>query len=430
MNKLIITTLLMICATSVLNAQDPTPKYNPITVDVSRKLSKDLLGNNSNGFLTPLVTTSNATSNSRFFRSAYVPKKVDKIYFRFGIHGMTGTVREDQKTFTPTSPVGSKNTELNNAASAFLNLSQTKDTSGLIYGIIRYLFASGLEDPTSGITFPSSSPTVFGNGTGSLTLNNEYFIKQLDPETGDPNLKLPYSLLSAEQKALVVKTINSLPSSFPLPTGGNISQVYAAVPQLEIGSLYGTELLIRFIPSIQLDKNIGDFSFFGVGLKHSLSQYIEDSPLDIAIQGVYQTTNITQIVGVTKAELTADANIYNVNLEFSKKFKNIADWFGDLDVYGGYSFEQFNIESSYKYTLPVTLQKELGLMTDVNGEIAADPANGYPGDTQPQVAKGTLDDTNNKLIFGIAKPIGPVTIALDYSISRFNLLTMGIDVTF
>lgn len=50
MNKLIITTLLMICATSVLNAQDPTPKYNPITVDVSRKLSKDLLGNNSNGF--------------------------------------------------------------------------------------------------------------------------------------------------------------------------------------------------------------------------------------------------------------------------------------------------------------------------------------------------------------------------------------------
>ena len=406
----------------------PHQSTNPITVEVSRKLSKDLLGNNSNGFLTPLVTTSNATSNSRFFRSAYIPKKVDKIYFRFGIHGMTGTVRDDQKTFTPVSPVGSKAEEQATTAQTLFQFSTTKDTAGVVYSLIRYLLASGFEDPTSGVTFPTSSPTVFGNGTGSLTLNKEYFKNQIS--SGDPILALAFKQLSAEQQQTILNAINTLPSSFPLPTGGNISQVYAAVPQLEVGSLFGTELLLRFIPSIQLDKNVGDFSFFGVGLKHSISQYIEDSPLDIAIQGVYQTTKITQIVGVTKAELTADANIYNVNLEFSKKIKNISDWFGDLDIYGGYSFEQFNIESSYKYTLPVTLQKELGLMTDVNGEIAADPANGYPGDTQPQVAKGTIDDTNNKLILGIAKPIGPVTIALDYSISRFNLLTMGIDVTF
>lgn len=403
-------------------AQDPTPKYNPTTVAIARSLSRDLLGNNSTGFLTPLVTTSNATSNSRFFRSAHVPKKVDKPYFRFGIHAMTGAVRDDQKSFKPMSPVGSKEAEFNRVLSA-------RDTTDLIYGIIRYLFAKGLEDPKSGITFPSSSPTIFGKGEGSLTLNSEYFESQIKAG-GDPLLTIAFNSLSNEQKDIVLNSINGLPPAFPLPTGGDISQVFAGVPQFEIGSFYGTELLLRFIPPVKFDKNIGDFSFYGIGLKHSLSQYFDEAPLDVAVQVVYQKTNLTQIVGVTKAELKADANIYDANLQFSKKFKDITPWFGDLEFFGGYSFEQFNIVSTYTYTLPVTLQKDLFLMVEKNGEIVADPENGYPGDTEPQVAKGTIEDTNHKLILGVAKPIGPVTIAFDYSISRFNLFSLGLDFTF
>ncbi|HRE57963.1 MAG TPA: hypothetical protein PLW09_09085 [Candidatus Kapabacteria bacterium] len=411
-------------------AQDPTPKYNPTTVSIARSLSKDLLGNNSTGFLTPLVTTSNATSNSRFFRSAHVPKKVDKPYFRFGIHGMTGAVRDDQKSFTPTSPVGSSSDELNKTFSSFIELPVTRDTSKLIYGIIRYIFAKGLEDPNSGITFPTSSPTIFGKGEGYLTLDKDYFAKEVDGLLDALRIINPNAQLSEEQRISLNNAINGLPSAFPLPTGGDISQVYAGVPQLEIGSFYGTELLLRFIPPVQFDKNIGDFSFYGIGLKHSLSQYFDETPLDVAVQVVYQKTNLTQIVGVTEAELSADANIYNANLQFSKKFKDITPWFGDLEFFGGYSFEQFNIVSTYTYTLPVTLQKDLGLRREINGKIVPDPENGYPGDTEPQVAKGTIEDTNHKLILGVAKPIGPLTIALDYSISRFNLFSLGLDFTF
>lgn len=407
-------------------AQDPTPKYNPTTVSIARSLSRDLLGNNSTGFLTPLVTTSNATSNSRFFRSAHVPKKVDKPYFRFGIHAMTGAVRDDQKSFKPISPVGNSSDELNKTFSSLIELPVTRDTSKLIYGIIRYIFAKGLEDPTSGITFPSSSPTIFGKGEGNLTLDKNYFRKELD---GLLRI-IPNAQLSEEQRISLNNAINGLPPAFPLPTGGDISQVFAGVPQFEIGSFYGTELLLRFIPPVKFDKNIGDFSFYGIGLKHSLSQYFYEAPLDVAVQVVYQQTSLAQIVGFTKAELKADANIYDANLQFSKKFKDITPWFGDLEFFGGYSFEQFNIVSTYTYTLPVTLQKDLGLRVEKNGEIVADPENGYPGDTEPQVAKGTIEDTNHKLILGVAKPIGPVTIAFDYSISRFNLFSLGLDFTF
>ena len=427
-NFLVAIVTLYIGTVLTVSAQNPTLKYNPTTVSIARSLSKDLLGNNSTGFLTPLVTTSNATSNSRFFRSAHVPKKVDKPYFRFGIHGMSGAVRDDQKTFTPTSPVGTKSDEFNSTLQAFSNIGTSRDTSALIYGIIRYLFASGLEDPNSGITFPTSSPTIFGKGEGSLTLNSLYFEQQITG--GDPLLTLAYNNLSPEQKDVILNAIKGLPSAFPLPTGGDISQVYAGVPQFEIGSIYGTELLLRFIPPVKFDKNIGDFSFYGIGLKHSLSQYFDEAPIDVAVQVVYQRTSLSQIVGVTKAELKADANIYDANLQFSKKFKDITPWFGDLEFFGGYSFEQFNIVSTYTYTLPVTLQKDLGLRVEKNGEIVADPENGYPGDTEPQVAKGTIEDTNHKLILGVAKPIGPVTIAFDYSISRFNLFSLGLDFTF
>ena len=56
----------------------------------------------------PLVTTINATSNSRFFTQAYVPKSVDKPYFRFGIHSMIGFVRDDQRLYTPSLPTESR----------------------------------------------------------------------------------------------------------------------------------------------------------------------------------------------------------------------------------------------------------------------------------------------------------------------------------
>ncbi|MBI3258082.1 MAG: hypothetical protein HYZ54_01150, partial [Ignavibacteriae bacterium] len=55
---------------------------------------------------------------------------------------------------------------------------------------------------------------------------------------------------------------------------------------------------------------------------------------------------------------------------------------------------------------------------------------GYPGDTKPQTVEYALSDKNVKFIIGVAKPIGPVTIFLDYNISKFNIFTAGADVTF
>ena len=79
----------------------------------------------------------------------------------------------------------------------------------------------------------------------------------------------------------ILTTISQFPTNFTLPQGGNINTMIAGVPQIEIGSLWGTELLIRFIPPVNLGENIGDFAFWGLGLKHSITQYFENPPLEI-----------------------------------------------------------------------------------------------------------------------------------------------------
>ncbi|MBK9248379.1 MAG: hypothetical protein IPM69_09775 [Ignavibacteria bacterium] len=289
---LLLPLILLICGVSILTAQVVAPHANPLSVEMARRVSKELLGPNSGPFMQPLVTTSNATANSRFFRTAFVPKKVDKPYFRIGLHSMFGFVRDDQKTYTPLAPgmtIGQVIADTNAVVFDLLNgTARIKDTAGMVVNILKYLFYKGLNEDsaTSGMSFPYKSATIFGNSTAGLKLNNQYFIDQLQT---DPYLSAIYksNALSKSVKDSLEKAIMGFPPFFALPTGGNISTVFSAIPQFEIGSLYGTELLLRFIPPMKIDKNIGKFAFWGIGLKHSISQYFDNHIFDAAVQVVY-----------------------------------------------------------------------------------------------------------------------------------------------
>lgn len=427
--------LMLVVSVSVVYAQD-APYANPLTVEISRRITKELLGPNSTPFMKPLVVVSNATSNSRFFRQAFVPKKVDKPYFKVGLHGMVGGVRDDQKTYTPVAPRATLEEVLTDADVWTIdfpnNIVTIHDTAGLITNILKYLFDKGLgvDSATSGITFPKTAATVFGFRDGRLTLSKDYFLQQI--KGGDTLLSFAFSRLNPAIQDTVLKAIEKLPGSLALPTGGNVSTVFAGIPQFEIGSLWGTELLLRFIPPIKLDKNIGDFAFWGIGLKHSLSQYFTpDEPdkkpwCDLAVQAVYQGTRLSNKIGVTQATLTANATIWDVNVQASKSIASI------VDIFTGLSYEHITIQSSYEYTLPVEIQMDLGLLRKVEVGVTPkpEPELGYPGDQKPQKVESTITDTNVKWIIGLAREFGPIAIFADYSVSKFNVLSGGIEVRF
>jgi hypothetical protein len=71
------------------------PQQNDINIEVTRRVSVELLGPNADPFMQPLTQTLNATANSRFFRTAVVPDT--GLYFRVGVGSMIGFVRDDHK---------------------------------------------------------------------------------------------------------------------------------------------------------------------------------------------------------------------------------------------------------------------------------------------------------------------------------------------
>lgn len=383
---------------------------NPFTVDLARAFSKDIFELNGVPFLQPVVKVVNTTSNTGFYTDAYIPHKVDKPYFKFSIQMMFGITPESEKSYTPQMPAKEYNpTDLLNYYSP---LTGKLDTAGLIHYFFLNLMYDGIYGNHQGlIQVPKSAPTALGNKATTFEIRKGAL---------DTLVKAHPAYSIIKQLGLedtVMHTIDNFPNIFDLPPGGNITSIVAGVPQLIIGSLYGTELLIRFVPTINLGSNIGDFSFWGLGLKHSLSQYFPTSEIDAAFQIAYQATNLQNTVGVTNAKLNADANFLNLNLEFSKTWKKL------FTIYAGASYEKVNIESQYKYYLPVVVQWQLGLLEQGN----PNPTPGYPGDVNPQIALIKISDSQTRLTFGISKEFYNFIIAADVNISKMVMFgaTLG-----
>jgi hypothetical protein len=115
----------------------------------------------------------------------------------------------------------------------------------------------------------------------------------------------------------------------------NTSMVPLAVPQLRIGSVYGTEAFIRFvsIPN-SVTKSFSDITLFGGGIRHNISQYFPAIPLDLAA-GVFYTT--------FKTGDLVDFKGYSFGVQASKDF-------AILTVYGGLAYESCTLKLHYTST--------------------------------------------------------------------------------
>lgn len=407
-------------------SQEERIVINESSVELARVLGKDIFELNGVPFSQPIVTATNATANSGFFNTAYIPKK-DSLYFKVSVNYMNGFVPEKDKSYSPSFPTEefSESKLLNYLTIDIFNGGNIgiKDTVGLYTYLLRTLLFDGIKDKT--ISFPDRTATILGNDNkvisiekGSLEANADKRISDLESKY---NVQFPDSVLTE-----VFKTLAGLPGNFTLPKGSGLNSMQFAVPQIEIGSYYGTELLLRFIPKINYGQTVGDFGFFGIGLKHSISQYFfdfdQERTFDLAVQIAYQNSTLENVIGETSATLSSNANILNFNLQASKNIENI------VDVYTGISFEQIDITADFVYTIPIENQVQLGLVDPKTKK--PDLANGYPGDTKPQTTTLTVDDFNIKWVIGVKKDFGPVAIFASYNVSKFDIFNGGIQYSF
>ncbi len=181
-----------------------------------------------------------------------------------------------------------------------------------------------------------------------------------------------------------------------LPGGTDLPVVPFLMPQFNLGLPFGNEIMIRGFPKVEINKEIGDLGFWGVGLKHSVSQYIPLIPIDIAVQAAYQNLYIGDLLTFSN---------FNANLEVSKK---LLMW----TLYTGVGYDKTNVTAEYDYTYKIVNQEN---------EI----------EEVEQKIKFDVDGENEvRATAGIRYSLLLLKLYADYTISKYSVFNAGIGISF
>lgn len=139
------------------------------------------------------------------------------------------------------------------------------------------------------------------------------------------------------------------PSIYEFPGGLDIGLAPLLVPQLSVGLPLGTEFVLRYVPEISIHKDVGKFKHVGIGLRHSISQWLPGPslvggieqgkfPLDLSVNLMYQKFTVTDTAGgdFFKTEL------WSVGVQASKRLLIFT-------FYGGLAYESATTDITYTY---------------------------------------------------------------------------------
>lgn len=169
--------------------------------------------------------------------------------------------------------------------------------------------------------------------------------------------------------------------------------VPAAVPHVRIGTLLGTDLMIRWLPTISA-SDLGSVGVWGVGVRHSLSQYVPLLPFEAAVQVAWQQINMDD---AEEADL-ADISTFAASLMASRRF-------GLISIYGGVQTERYEIDVRYEF---------------VSDDVVA------PVPVSFSIDRGS----HARAVGGVGLHLGPVQLNADYSLGAVNVASVGLGVAF
>ncbi|HKK71527.1 MAG TPA: DUF6588 family protein [Candidatus Krumholzibacteria bacterium] len=148
-------------------------------------------------------------------------------------------------------------------------------------------------------------------------------------------------------------------TSFQFPGGLDIDRLPIAAPQLSVGGFLGTEAMVRFFTGEFGDDDIGDISLFGIGLRHSVSQYVPASPVSIAASVMYQTFEI--------GDGLVDFSQTSLGVQASRRFPVV-------EPYAGLALHMSSMSSEYEFDAtgdPETLEVDFDDETNVQLTLGA-----------------------------------------------------------
>jgi hypothetical protein len=230
-------------------------------------------------------------------------------------------------------------------------------------------------------------------------------------------------------------------ATFNTPPGTNWKYIPVPTLQVGIGLPLGTELKGRFIPRINIKG--GDVMLWGVGLMHSITQYLPGDkliPIDVSIFGGY--TNLSGNVPLNvQPELpsadvvwnytTIDPDTYfnDQNLEATVQALNVSaiasvnlkiiTFYGGL----GYSNTSTTAKLSGYYPKPV-----LVVAGAPHAEYNETDESINSGDEFPKIDIKSFSGLRANV--GVRLKLAVITIYADYTRAQYNVVSAGLGVSF
>lgn len=134
------------------------------------------------------------------------------------------------------------------------------------------------------------------------------------------------------------------------------------MPQLGIGTVFGTDAQIRYFPKSELSAgggSYGEVSLFGLAVRHDLNQWIPvPLPLNLAVQGSYTQfalENDLEVDTRVESQEVVSASGWAVNLHASRGIPVLP-----LTLYGGLQYERFEMDYSYTFN-PLGTDEPVGI---------------------------------------------------------------------
>jgi hypothetical protein len=178
-----------------------------------------------------------------------------------------------------------------------------------------------------------------------------------------------------------------------LPIGGfepisKLSFLPLAAPQLSVGTVFGTRVTFRYLPSITIDEDLGAFKYFGFGIQHNPGVLLPTPlPVDVAVGFFTQTLEVGTLF---KAKTTA------FGLNASKRLG-----IGPINVtpYAGFMIEKSNIDITYSFMVD---DEEIDVAFELEG------------------------DNKSRLTLGLSVRLLMLNFNADYNIGKYNSVTIGV----
>jgi hypothetical protein len=239
---------------------------------------------------------------------------------------------------------------------------------------------------------------------------------------------------------LTLKSNGVTLSSFNAPPGTGIKFIPVPTAQIGIGLPFGTEIKGRFIPKINI-KN-GNISLWGVGLVHSIMQYLPGNkllPFDVSLFGGYTklTGNIPMNLKLDPALPVAFTSLYNPATSFNSQNLKIGVSALNVSAIASVNLPVITFYGGLGYCKTKTAMEFSGNFPTPGVITPTLPALPYVGYADPGVKKGTdfpkIDIENfsgMRANIGFRIKLAVITIHADYTKAQYNVFSTGLGISF